>query len=92
MTDGTLRLNDDQEKCLVTMQSRDTEAKRNKQQDHPYTARDLVIGSCTDVPDKQKLWQTYDKDGGIDSIGQGCMIRQLEEVEYADTDGQQLWL
>ena len=60
MPDGTLKLNFQQDKCLVTTVSMDAEAKRYKHKDHPYTARDLVVGSCSETPDKHKLWRTYD--------------------------------
>ena len=52
MEDGTLRLNGDPDKCLITTQSMDKEAKRNKPENYPYTARNLVIGSCDETPNE----------------------------------------
>ena len=69
MDDGTIRLNDNQDMCFVTTVSMDAEAKRYKQPNHPYTARDFIIWTCADTPDKNKLWQTYDQDGRRKKVG-----------------------
>ena len=56
MSDGTLRPELSPALCFVTTEDMDREAKRYKQPNHPYTARNLVLGLCEETDDRQKLW------------------------------------
>ena len=71
MPDGTLRLQSDEMKCLVSADAENADAG-------PYVKRDLSVAMCDTTLDEYKLWMTYDADGSqAETSGPGCVERKL---------------
>ena len=74
MEDGTIRLQSDEMKCMVSADEENREADL-------YKARDLTIALCDTTLDKHKLWQANDLEGVATTSGPGCVLREFKTTK-----------